>query len=170
MVWVITRLAPAHCVGPPLLSVGSPRSSLHCFLPLCGCPRSSQPRCPVGPSLSGVPPSQHVCVILTVRPLRSPLPPVPHLPPHASFGVLPAWHHCDNWPRVHGPACFLLSLARTFIFSPSDVFIPPRIVRTSSSAGAERLFSAAGRAHHDLKGSINDSSLEHELLAMANTE
>ena len=41
---------------------------------------------------------------------------------------------------------------------------------SGSSAGAERLFSAAGRAHHDLKGAMNDSSLEHELLAMANTE
>ena len=40
----------------------------------------------------------------------------------------------------------------------------------ASSAGAERLFSAAGRAHYDLKGSMNDNSLEHELLALANTE
>ena len=40
----------------------------------------------------------------------------------------------------------------------------------ASSAGAERLFSAAGRAHHDLKGAMNDNSLEHELLALANTD
>ena len=37
------------------------------------------------------------------------------------------------------------------------------------SAGAEQLFSAASRAHHDLKGAMADNSLEHELLAMANT-
>ena len=40
----------------------------------------------------------------------------------------------------------------------------------ASSAGAERLFSAAGRAYHDLKGAMNDNSLEHELLALANTD
>ena len=40
----------------------------------------------------------------------------------------------------------------------------------ASSAGAERLFSAASRAHHDLKGSMDDNSLEHGLLALANTE
>ena len=32
----------------------------------------------------------------------------------------------------------------------------------ATSAGAERLFSAASRAHHDLKGSMADNSLEHE--------
>ena len=40
----------------------------------------------------------------------------------------------------------------------------------ASSAGAERQFSAASRAHHDLKGSMADNSLEHELLALANTD
>ena len=40
----------------------------------------------------------------------------------------------------------------------------------ASSGGAERLFSAASRAHHDLKGAMADNSLEHELLALANTE
>ena len=40
----------------------------------------------------------------------------------------------------------------------------------ASSAGAERLFSAASRAHHDLKGAMEDNSLEHQLLAFANTE
>ena len=40
----------------------------------------------------------------------------------------------------------------------------------ASSAGAERIFSAAGRAHHDLKGAMQDNSLEHELLALANTD
>ena len=40
----------------------------------------------------------------------------------------------------------------------------------ATSAGAERLFSAASRAHHDLKGAMNDNSLEHQLLALANTD
>ena len=40
----------------------------------------------------------------------------------------------------------------------------------ASSAGAERLFSAASRAHHDLKGAMEDCSLEHELLALANID
>lgn len=40
----------------------------------------------------------------------------------------------------------------------------------ATSAGAERLFSAASRAHHDLKGSMSDNSLEHELLALANID
>ena len=35
---------------------------------------------------------------------------------------------------------------------------------------AERLFSAASRAHHDLKASMGDMSLEHQLLALANTD
>ena len=43
-------------------------------------------------------------------------------------------------------------------------------MRAATSAGAERLFSAASRAHHDLKGSMSDNSLEHELLALANTD
>ena len=43
-------------------------------------------------------------------------------------------------------------------------------LRQASSAGAERLFSAASRVHHDLKGAMADNSLEHELLALANTD
>ena len=37
-------------------------------------------------------------------------------------------------------------------------------------AGVERLFSKAGAMHHNLKGSMDDGSLEHSLIAMANTE
>ena len=37
-------------------------------------------------------------------------------------------------------------------------------------AGVERLFSKAGSMHHDLKGSMEDGSLEHSLIANANTE
>ena len=35
----------------------------------------------------------------------------------------------------------------------------------ATSAGVERLFSKAGRMHHDLKGSMEDGSLEHSLIA-----
>ena len=40
----------------------------------------------------------------------------------------------------------------------------------ATSAGVERLFSKAGSMHHDLKGSMEDGSLEHSLIACANTE
>lgn len=40
----------------------------------------------------------------------------------------------------------------------------------ATSAGVERLFSKAGSMHHDLKGSMEDGSLEHSLIATANTE
>ena len=39
-----------------------------------------------------------------------------------------------------------------------------------TSAGVERLFSKAGSMHHDLKGAMEDGSLEHSLIATANTE
>ena len=35
--------------------------------------------------------------------------------------------------------------------------------------GVERLFSKAGAMHHDLKASMEDGSLEHSLIASANT-
>ena len=40
----------------------------------------------------------------------------------------------------------------------------------ATSAGVERLFSAPGKMHHDLKGSMEDGSLEHSLIARANSE
>ena len=39
-----------------------------------------------------------------------------------------------------------------------------------TSAGVERLFSKAGKMHHGLKGSMEDGSLEHSLIACANYE
>jgi hypothetical protein len=39
----------------------------------------------------------------------------------------------------------------------------------ASSAGVERVFSAAGRMHSDLRKSMKDSSLEHSLFAAYNT-
>ena len=39
----------------------------------------------------------------------------------------------------------------------------------ASSAGPERVFSAAGKMHTDLKKAAKDSALEHSLFAMQNT-
>ena len=39
-----------------------------------------------------------------------------------------------------------------------------------SSAGVERVFSAAGNMHDDLRKSENDSTLEHSLFAAFNIE
>ena len=40
----------------------------------------------------------------------------------------------------------------------------------ASSAGVERVFSAAGKMHDDLRKSEKDSTLEHSLFAAFNTE
>ena len=40
----------------------------------------------------------------------------------------------------------------------------------ASSAGVERVFSAAGKMHGDLQKSAKDSALEHTLFAAFNTE
>ena len=40
----------------------------------------------------------------------------------------------------------------------------------ATSGGVERLFSKAGDMHHDLKAAMEDGSLEHALIAYANTE
>ena len=40
----------------------------------------------------------------------------------------------------------------------------------ASSAGVERLFSAAGKMHDDLKNSSNNDTLEASLFAMKNTD
>ena len=39
----------------------------------------------------------------------------------------------------------------------------------ASTAGVERVFSAAGRMHNDLRKSMKDSTLEHSLFARFNT-
>ena len=39
-----------------------------------------------------------------------------------------------------------------------------------SSAGVERVFSAAGKMHDDLRKSEKDSTLEHSLFAAFNTD
>ena len=40
----------------------------------------------------------------------------------------------------------------------------------ASSGGVERVFSAAGKMHDDLRKSMNDNSLEHSLFAAFNTD
>ena len=40
----------------------------------------------------------------------------------------------------------------------------------ASSAGVERVFSAAGRMHDDLRKSAKDNTLEHSLFAAFNTD
>ena len=40
----------------------------------------------------------------------------------------------------------------------------------ASSAGVERVFSAAGKMHGDLSKSAKDETLEHSLFAAFNTE
>ena len=40
----------------------------------------------------------------------------------------------------------------------------------ASSAGVERVFSAAGKMHDDLRKSMSDGMLKHSLIAAFNTE
>ena len=40
----------------------------------------------------------------------------------------------------------------------------------ASSAGVERVFSAAGKMHDDLRKSMKDDSLKHSLFAAFNTK
>ena len=40
----------------------------------------------------------------------------------------------------------------------------------ASSAGVERVFSAAGKMHSDLQKSAKDTTLEHSLFAAFNTD
>ena len=41
---------------------------------------------------------------------------------------------------------------------------------SASSAGVERVFSAAGKMHGDLQKSAKDATLEHSLFAAFNTD
>ena len=40
----------------------------------------------------------------------------------------------------------------------------------ASSAGVERVFSAAGKMHGDLSKSVKDTTIEHSLFAAFNTD
>ena len=58
-----------------------------------------------------------------------------------------------------------------YILSLSDSDLVAKTAHVATRGlSAERLFSAASRAHHDLKASMGDMSLEHQLLALANTD
>ena len=48
--------------------------------------------------------------------------------------------------------------------------VPPNIAQPASSAGVERVFSAAGKMHDDLRKSAKDDTLEHSLFAAFNTQ
>ena len=56
-----------------------------------------------------------------------------------------------KWPA-------LARMARQFLGAPA------------SSAGVERVFSAAGNMHGDLRKSMKDQSLKHSLFASFNTK
>ena len=68
-------------------------------------------------------------------------------------------------PQIRRPAA--LRACRTLLAwrVSGSAAPPPRPVLS-----VERLFSKAGAMHHDLKGSMEDGSLEHSLIAHANTE
>ena len=66
--------------------------------------------------------------------------------------VLKWWKKKEHqWPR-------LAKMVKQYFAQPA------------SSAGPERVFSADGKMHDDLKKAAKDSSLEHSLFAMQNTE
>ena len=44
------------------------------------------------------------------------------------------------------------------------------LAQQASSAGVERVFSAAGKMHDDLRKSAKDNTLEHSLFAAFNTD
>jgi len=56
-----------------------------------------------------------------------------------------------QWPK-------LVKMVRQYFAAPA------------SSAGVERVFSAAGKMHNDLRKAMKDTSLEHSLFAAYNTE
>ena len=57
----------------------------------------------------------------------------------------------STWPK-------LAKMAKQYLAAPF------------SSAGVERVFSAAGKLHDDLRKSAKDSTLEHSLFAAFNTD
>jgi len=57
----------------------------------------------------------------------------------------------STWPK-------LAKMAKQYLSAPF------------SSAGVERVFSAAGKMHDDLRKSEKDSTLEHSLFAAFNTD
>ena len=68
------------------------------------------------------------------------------------MNVLAWWRAKEQkWPR-------LAKMVKQYFAAPA------------SSADVERVFSAAGKMHTDLKKAAKDSTLEHSLFAAFNTE
>ena len=68
----------------------------------------------------------------------------------ADFNLLEWWKHREaRWPK-------LARMVKQYLAAPA------------STAGVERVFSAAGRMHTDLRKSMQDSTLEHAILAAFN--
>ena len=66
--------------------------------------------------------------------------------------VLAWWQACEGrWPN-------LAKIVKEYFAAPA------------SSGGVERVFSAAGKMHDDLKKSSRDDTLEASLFAMKNTD
>ena len=72
--------------------------------------------------------------------------------PDINMDVLAWWKAKESkWPK-------LPKMVKQYFASPA------------SSAGVERVFSAAGKMHGDLQKSAKDTTLEHSLFAAFNTE
>ena len=72
--------------------------------------------------------------------------------PEIDVNVLLWWKEKSaKWPR-------LAKMVKQYYAAPT------------SSAGVERVFSAAGKMHGDLSKSAKDSTLEHSLFAAFNTD
>ena len=68
------------------------------------------------------------------------------------FDLLKWWKVKEaTWPA-------LSKMAKQYLAAPA------------SSAGVERVFSAAGKMHSDLRKSMSDDSLKHSLFAAFNTK
>ena len=73
-----------------------------------------------------------------------------------NLDLLAWWRAWWKLKAVKWPA--LVRMARQYLAAPA------------SSAGVERVFSAAGKMHNDLRKSMKDQSLKHSLFASFNTE
>ena len=72
--------------------------------------------------------------------------------PNCDEDILKWWHAREaKWPA-------LAKMVKQYFAAPA------------SSAGVERVFSAAGKMHGDLQKSAKDSTLEHSLFAAFNTD
>ena len=72
--------------------------------------------------------------------------------PDIDIKVLAWWKDKESkWPM-------LAKMVKQYLAAPA------------SSAGVERVFSAAGKMHGDLQKSSKDSTLEHSLFAAFNTD